>query len=209
MFVCCEKNDAELTAGPQRVATIPANDTLRDIITENILLTNIHPWYIDGWVFVTNEAILEIEPGTEIIFLGNKSRHSGLVITRGAKIEAIGEPASPIRFRPQISAGKPAGWMGVVLLGRAPQRRTFNVYEHPFLPEGIGLSYGGNLPEDNSGILRYVYIDYIPVKNNEIPPGLLMLGTGSGTDVRDLRLRAGKAPEIYKQWVRTSRISRE
>lgn len=60
-------------------------------ITANTTWTADNVYHLDGYVFVTNNATLTIEPGT--VIKGAESSGTGaaaLVITRGAKIMAEG-----------------------------------------------------------------------------------------------------------------------
>lgn len=191
-FVSCKKEDGSNPVN-QQLQTIPANDTLQAVITGNTLLTNTHTWYIKDWVYVSNEATIQIEPGTVIDLLPGK-QGSGMIITRGAKILAKGMPYAPISFRVKDTISNNV-WNGIVLLGRAPQPKPFTVFSTAQLAGGRELVYGGHFPEDTSGILQYIQMDYVAIKYpvSALTPGILLLGTGSGTFIRDIRLRsAGK-----------------
>lgn len=77
--------------------------------------------------------------------------------------------------------GSPGDWGGVVILGRA----TTNRASEPTIEGGIGRPYGGQDDDDNSGVLRYVRIEYAGVAampNSEI--NALTLGAvGRGTTI--------------------------
>jgi hypothetical protein len=69
-----------------------------------------------------------------------------------------------------------------------------NLAGTPVVEGGIGTTYGGNLPNDNSGILRYVRIEYpgvalSSVANSEIN-GLTMAGVGSGTTIEYVQVHS-------------------
>jgi hypothetical protein len=200
------KKDAEL--GPASTATniqtVPYQDTLRGVITENTLLINNRTWYVDGLVYVSNEATLTIEQGTVVKVLANKKHdllpylNGGLVITRGAKIMARGTAARPIQFTLTDSFDHNRdAWSGIMLLGRAPVKTAAGMPGTLMLPSGNGLTYGGTMPEDSSGVLQYIYFDYLNVpsktlkqpKQKPLPPGLILLGTGSRTVVKDVVMR--------------------
>jgi hypothetical protein len=184
LWSSCKKEDEHMSVNHQ-LQTIPANDTLPAIITVNTLLTNTHIWYIRDWVYVSNEATIQIEPGTIINLLPGK-QGTGIIITRGAKMLAKGMPYAPISFRVKDTVSNV--WNGVVLLGRAPQSTPFTVFSNEQLGGGKELVYGGHLPADTSAILQYVQIDYVAV--HTLTPGILSLGTGSGTSIKNVWLRA-------------------
>jgi len=183
----CEKE--EKPAVPQvSTAIIPMRDTLPPLIAENTLLTNTHPWYIAGWVYVSNEATLAIEPGTVIKITGAKDTGAGLVITRGAKIMASGFSNWPILF--QLTE-KTRCWSGIVLLGKAPQKKPYSPVETIVSAgQGGGWAYGGQQADDSSGVLQHIRIVTNPAKQDaagkQLQDGLLLLGVGRKTVVKDV-----------------------
>ncbi len=118
-----------------------------------------------------------------------------LLVTRGSKLNAVGTAASPITFSSVADTDFDGmgEWGGVILQGFAPQYGAgntgacwtgSNVWCNV---EGEGGTvvgrYGGNVPEDNSGSLKYVRIaegGKIAGPNNEIN-GLTLQGVGYGT----------------------------
>ncbi|HBQ13434.1 MAG TPA: hypothetical protein DEF51_20590, partial [Myxococcales bacterium] len=80
------------------------------------------PLYVlNGRIYVTNDAVLTIDAGTEIIGEPGVDGGSALIVTRGAQLNAVGTAAAPIVF----TSGAPVGervtgdWAGVALLGSA------------------------------------------------------------------------------------------
>ena len=187
----CEKEQVPEDAGP-RVQLIPMNDTLRQIIAENTLLTNTHCWYIEDWVFVANETTLTIEPGTIIKIIKKKDTGGGLVITRGAKIIARGLDNWPILFRLSDTVQDcNAKWSGIVLLGKAPQKHPYAFTDNiTATSNSSGWAYGGEQPDDSSGVLQHVRIITTPCKSavtiNRPLDGLLLMGVGRKTIIKDV-----------------------
>ena len=117
-----------------------------------------------------------------------------LLVTRGSKLIANGSSTSPITFSSLDTGYDGYGeWGGVILQGFAPQYgkggtgACFNAGEVWCNVLGEGGSfvkeYGGNVPNDDSGLLRYVRIaegGLIAGPNNEIN-GLTLQGVGHGT----------------------------
>ena len=151
--------------------TTPGNPSenviLEGRITENKLLKANYTYKLRGLVYVTNGAILTIEPGTKIV--GEKDKIGGLIITRSSKIIADGTAEKPIVFTSEEANPQRGDWAGLVLLGNAPTNASFNGQEGVGEIEGginnsdglglYGLGSSSN-PADNSGILRYVRIEY-------------------------------------------------
>ncbi|MGB2145213.1 MAG: hypothetical protein ACPHV2_04445, partial [Porticoccaceae bacterium] len=133
---------------------------------------------------------LTVEPGSDV-----KATADGvLLVTRGSKLIADAYPAKPITFSSLDDNYDGMGeWGGVVIQGFAPQYgqggtgACFADGEDwcNVLGEGGDFvqEYGGNLPADDSGIIRYVRIaegGLIAGPNNEIN-GLTLQGVGYGT----------------------------
>ena len=118
-----------------------------------------------GIVYIVDGAKLTIPAGTTI--LGEKSSRGTLVITRGTQIIANGTAEKPIIFTSSDGTNPQRGdWGGIVILGRARTNASFNgitgvgeVEGGVNNAEGLGL-YGGADDNDNSGVLKYVRIEY-------------------------------------------------
>ena len=159
-------------------------------VSTNTTWTANKIYLLKGFVYVTEGATLTIEPGT--IIKGDKLTKGSLVITRGSKINATGTLDKPIVFTSNQAAGSrnTGDWGGVIILGKAPVNQVGGevVIEGGLTPTGGGTpskytTYGGTVPTDNSGILKYVRIEYSGVPfapDNEIN-GLTLGGVGSGT----------------------------
>jgi hypothetical protein len=168
------------------------NTILEGRISENRTLKASHTYKLRGLVYVTNGAVLTIEPGTKIV--GEKGKKGGLIITRSCKIIADGTAEKPIVFTSEEANPQRGDWAGLVLLGNAPTNASFNGQEGIGEIEGginnsdglglYGLGKSSN-PADNSGILRYVRIEYAGyafLPDKEIN-GLTFGGVGNGTIV--------------------------
>ena len=141
-------------------------------------------YVLTGLFYVDSTFTLTIQPGT--VVFGDTG--AALVITRGAKIFARGSANSPIVF----TSNKPVGqrhsgdWGGLLILGNAPSNKV-----NPLIEGGIiGGSYGGNDPNDNSGIFRYVRVEFGGYRfqlNNEVN-GLTMGGVGAGTEIHHMQV---------------------
>jgi hypothetical protein len=188
VFSSCEKHEKiNLAASPEiKMETIPVTDTIRHIITSNTLLTATHPWYIDGWVYVTNEATLRLEPGAVLKVLptslnNHQQLSGGLVITRGARLHAAGTSSLPVQIIVD-STGRNGG-SGVIILGKAPVGKKEKTTADPGPSLSGYLTYGGELPNDSSGLITHLHISYYPATGRSFRGGLLLLGTGSKTIV--------------------------
>lgn len=75
--------------------------TISGDITTNTTWSNTNVYQLSGFVYVTNNAQLTIEPGTVII--GEKATKGSLIVTRGSQLIADGTSAQPIVF----TSGRP------------------------------------------------------------------------------------------------------
>lgn len=184
MFASCSKDKT-----PEPVPQPSTGTDIRGVISANKTLTKDKVWTLRGFVYVTGNATLTIEPGTKII---SKRDSAGvLVITRGAKIDAKGTAAAPIVFTSGESAPIPGDLGGVVIAGSATANGN-----HAQM-EGVSdvkyNQFGGTNDADNSGTLQYVRIEYAgkSVNPNDEVNGLSMYGVGSGTTVDHIQVSRG------------------
>ncbi|REL33568.1 T9SS C-terminal target domain-containing protein [Rhodohalobacter sp. SW132] len=166
---------------------------------ETLTLTNDTIYLLDGFVFVEEGAVLNIEPGTVIKGLpGTGAEASALIVARGGKIFAEGTSTQPIIFTAEadeLNGNLPLDvnglWGGVIILGNT----TLNSEPGETVIEGIPSTetrgiYGCGVTmdcddDDDSGVFRYVSIRYGGSEigaGNEIN-GLTMGGVGRGTTI--------------------------
>ena len=189
--ISCRKIQEDVYVVNGTGSTDPAteNTILEGKISKDRTLKATSVYTVKGIVYVTGGATLTIPPGT--VVRGETSSKGALVITRGSKIIADGTKDKPIIFTSDATTPKRGDWGGVVICGNAPTNSSFNgqqgigqVEGGVNNGEGLGL-YGGTTANDNSGILRYVRIEYAGyayLPDNELN-GLTLAGVGSGTTV--------------------------
>lgn len=154
---------------------------LQGNISSNMTLTNDRIWILNGYVYVTAGATLTIEPGT--VIRSDISNKGALIIERDARIQANGTATQPIVFTSGKAPGErtPGDWGGVIILGNATTNRGTN--PRPTIEGGVGRTYGGTNDADNSGVFRYVRIEWAGIAaqpGSEIN-GLTTGGVGTGT----------------------------
>lgn len=161
------------------------------VITVSGDITTDTKWYsqarymLSGFVYVKNNAVLTIEPGTLIKGVSNSK--ATLIIERGSKIMAAGTSDKPIVFTSDKPAGQRASgdWGGVVICGKAKTNKHDEGAGVGIAEGGIGSLYGGTDDNDNSGVFQYVRIEFpgIPLTstaNSEIN-GLTLYAVGKST----------------------------
>ena len=147
-------------------------------ITGTETWTNGNYWVLRGAVFVEDGAVLNIQAGTTVI--GEAGSVGALVVERGGRLNAIGTAAQPIVFTSDQRPGERArgDWGGIILNGRAPVNLEGG--------EGEGEAdtgvYGGDDPNDSSGSLVYVRVEFAGTEfspDNELN-GIAFQGVGRG-----------------------------
>jgi hypothetical protein len=161
------------------------------VITDNV--TSSTTW--SGEIELANKIAVEgqgvtltIQPGTIIRgrSTGTPQDATALIITKGAKIHAVGTSSNPIVMT--AKNGQRGGWGGLVILGKAPVNQPQPLYIEGIVPNslsGVDTSYGGSDPDDDSGILQYVRVEYAGATiglNNELN-SFTLGGVGRGTTI--------------------------
>jgi hypothetical protein len=177
----CEKN----LGGEEDPINVPTTTTLTGNINTTTTLTSDKVWTLKGYVYVTDGAKLIIQPGTTIV--SDVAEKGALCIERGSQIIAEGTQSKPIVFTSGRPEGQrtPGDWGGIVILGRAKTNRS----SEPIIEGGIGRPYGGTNDSDNSGVMRYVRIEYAGIAalpNSEIN-ALTLGGVGNGTILENIQ----------------------
>ncbi|MFD0751335.1 hypothetical protein ACFQZS_14385 [Mucilaginibacter calamicampi] len=178
---CSKTIDDDIINPPaaENVVTVSAD------ITTNTTWSADKIYFLKGNVFVTSNATLTIEAGT--LIKGDKSTKGALIITRGAKINAVGTVDKPIVFTSNVAAGgrSQGDWGGVILLGKAPNNQGESVAIEGISDATDKGKYGGTDANDNSGTMKYVRIEYAGIAlspDNEIN-GLTFGSVGAGTTI--------------------------
>jgi len=167
--------DPENTTYPSTQTTTNSNITTNTTWSGVVLLQNK--------VYVKNGATLTILPGT--IIRGDYSTQGTLVITRGSKLIADGNQMNPIVFTSNNPVGQRAegDWGGVIILGNAINNQPGGVANIEGITPTNDTQHGGNNDNDDSGILRYVRIEFagIPLEPNKEINGVTFGSVGNQT----------------------------
>ncbi|MET3033949.1 hypothetical protein, partial [Flavobacterium johnsoniae] len=167
-----------------------ATNIIAGTIDKDTRLVKRNTYHLVGVVYVTNNATLTIEPGT--VIRGDDKTCGTLVITNGAKIMAEGLETDPIVFTSENEKNnrKPGDWGGIIILGKAPINTLGGIHTLPFDLEPTLNHYGGQDPEDNSGVMKYVRIEYAGRKlsaSKELN-GLSLAGVGRKTVLSNIQI---------------------
>jgi hypothetical protein len=179
----CKKDDPAPSTGGSTTMT-----EISEAITTNTTWSASKKYLLKGNIYVQAPAELTIEAGT--VIFGDKVTKGALIVSRGAKIHAVGTATKPIVFTSNAPATfrNYGDWGGVVLLGKAQNNQSASqAIEGISAPSGDNGLYGGDgsTDSDNSGEVQYTRIEFAGIAlstDNELN-GLTFGGVGSGTKV--------------------------
>lgn len=181
-LTACKKSDNTPDPGSTNPgAGSGSNVDVRGTISSDQHWTKDKTYRLRGYVYVSNGATLTIDPGTKIV--SNKDSAGVLVIYRTAKIMAQGTSSEPIVFTSAETTPAPGDLGGVVLVGLATGNGNHSVIEGGV--DAQFSAFGGTNDADNSGVLKYVRIEYAgkAVNPGDEVNGLSLYAVGSGTTI--------------------------
>jgi len=155
-------------------------------INENFTMDSDKKWMMSGGVFVDEGVTLTINGGQTIY--ADPAVTTFLSIKQGGKIMAEGSPNNPIVLTPLKSDATYGDWGGIIINGKAKLNTGMTAEGEG----GTGI-YGGDNDDDNSGVLRYVRVEYagkILGTDNELN-GFSFNGVGRGTTVEYIQAYKG------------------
>ena len=194
LFIACEADDtSDIVINDSSVTNNTTNNTtgggsetttvnLSGVYTTDLTLNPDIEYIVTGPVLIASGATFTVPAGMTI-----KAEPVGvnayIAIQQGAKIEANGTAANPIVFTSNAAAPSSGNWGGIVLCGRAPINSTADGSTDTATTEVGGLSYGGNVSDDDSGSIQYVRIEYAggAIDGNAELNSLSVYAVGTGT----------------------------
>ena len=191
----------DLTTLDGMAATLPTIG--KKEITTNTTLDATKVYLLRGIIVVKSGAKLTIPAGTVIRGIADLSttpkNYGCLLIERGAQLEVLGTATNPVVMTSNkaVGARERGDWGGVVICGRARHNiwdaATDNIQSEGFLSVGFDNTLGkmgGTLPTDNSGIIRYLRIEFpgLAFEANREINGLTLGAVGSGTEINNVQV---------------------
>ncbi len=142
-------------------------------------------YLLKGWVYVDAGARLRIPAGT--VIKGDKQTMAALIVEPGGYVEMNGTKDAPVVMTSAQAPGqrRPGDWGGLIICGKARNN------QHTMQIEGGPTTvHGGDDDADNSGIYRYVRIEFAgyPFDTDKEINGLTMGSVGSGTVIDHIQV---------------------
>lgn len=189
---CCEFLTPD--SDPTRTINGETYYVLSGNVSSSRTLTSDRKWLISGGLFVAAGATLSIQEGTRIHAADDGSTPF-LSVQRGGRINAVGTASAPIVFTTirTVTGGPGRGdWGGIILngYGRINICGSSNCTAEG---EGGTGTYGGDNDNDDSGVMKYVRVEYagkILGTDNELN-GFSFNGVGSSTTLEHLQAFKG------------------
>ncbi len=190
-FTGCPSFATEVTVGIGRACAL--SGVIRN---QDITLTNDTTWQLNGLVQIgddnANQSSVTIEPGTTLVGAGGIADY--LYVNPGSKIFAEGRPNAPIVLTTandgfvEGTQPQPGDVGGLVVSGNAPCNSSpdENLCFSEFDPT---LRYGGDDPNDSSGIIKYWQVRYggFEFQPNREVNAFTMQAVGNGTVISHLQ----------------------
>lgn len=159
---------------------------LEGIINEDLTLNLSENWLLSGGVFVDEGSKLTINNGGTVY--ADSDVTTFLSVKQGGEVYIEGTQVNPVVFTPLKDNPTYGDWGGIIINGKA----TLNTGLTAEGEGGTGV-YGGEDDNDNSGVLRYVRVEYagkILGTDNELN-GFSFNGVGNGTTVEYIQAYKG------------------
>jgi len=201
LLVQCQTDEVRETVIEEQ---IPQGETVTvsGNIKSDVTWASGNTYILNELVVVEEGATLTIEP---CVVVKASDGPTGLLISRGAQIDAQGDASCPVIFTstedqlepgevvsPNLTGAETGLWGGIFILGNAPVSSFSSTNMVPISPQSPLYSFGGAAPADNSGTFRYVSIRHtgFETAQGEVPSGLYLAGVGSGTTIDHVELYA-------------------
>ncbi|MFI3332572.1 MAG: hypothetical protein SNI51_06245 [Rikenellaceae bacterium] len=183
VFTSCDsddnsKVDPDINTGGDEIV-VTNGETLMAEVSGTVTIEAGASVKLDGGLHILDGGVLVIEPGVTITAQYDEANTDYIFVEQGGMIEADGGDASGLIVMTSTLA-EAGAWGGIHICGKAPINTSIPSYS-----EIESLPYGGTDSSDNSGVLRYVRLEYTGYSYSEDQEcnGVSFYGVGNGTTV--------------------------
>ncbi len=142
-------------------------------------------YLLKGWVYVDAGAKLRIPAGT--VIKGDKKTMAALIVEPGGYCEITGSKEAPVVMTSAQAPGqrRPGDWGGLIICGKARNNQSTQQIEG-----GPTTIHGGDNDADNSGIYRYLRVEFAgyPFDTDKEINGITFGSVGRGTTIDHLQV---------------------
>ncbi len=179
-FVSCSKDENSET----KVTAADLSGSITGVKTLDAGVT----YTITGPVIVEDGGELNIPAGTTI--KAKKGFSSYLLVLQGGKINVNGTADQPVVMTADDETGATSGyWGGLIINGKAPLPVNADGTASTGSTEiNSAYKYGGTVPTDNSGSIKYLVIKYAGARSSADVEhnGLTLNAVGNGTVIENI-----------------------
>ncbi|HTO34991.1 MAG TPA: hypothetical protein VLZ72_02045 [Flavobacterium sp.] len=175
----CSSDDDN--GGNTSTFVLDQNNLKGEINDGTVVLEGGKTYLLTGKLQVNDGATLRIEAGAKIEATDVESSTPEIryiAVAQGGKINVQGTATNPVVMT--STTKEPGAWGGLVICGKAPINKATSASA-----EVSDLTYGGTDPNDSSGSIKYLRLEYTGYAYNSEKEfnGVSFFGVGSGTVV--------------------------
>lgn len=185
-FTSCSSDDSN---GNSNGVTLNENDFRGTLESgEEATLDPSKVYLLNGPFIVKDGAKLTIPAGTVIkateVLAGDANGVRYIAVAQGGQIFVNGTASNPVVMTSNKAVPASSDWGGLVICGKANTNKGGSTGQTASA-EVSELTYGGTVSNDNSGVIRYLRIEYSGFAFNSSKEfnGLSLFGVGSGTTI--------------------------
>lgn len=184
-FTSCSSDDDNNGGTTPSTFVLDENNFQGNITNGEVVLDAAKTYKLTGKLVVENSAKLTIPAGTRI---EGTNGTAYIAVAQGGQIFVNGTATNPVVMTSDKSIKAPGQWGGLVICGKAPINKGITASA-----EVSDLTYGGSDANDNSGVVKYLRIEYSGFAYNSEKEfnGLSLFGVGNGTTVEFVQVHEG------------------
>lgn len=173
-------------------------------ITNTLTLDPSKVYLLQGFIVVRSGGKLVIPAGTIIRCLADLNstpkNYASIIVERGGQIEILGTQENPVILTSARASGERerGDWGGLLIAGRSYHNLLNGTDNNNVQMEGFNnvtfdaelARFGGTDPNDNSGIVRYLRVEFggLAFEINKEINGVTFGGVGSATEVNHVQV---------------------
>ena len=177
----------------------PENLILSGEIKSSMILKENSIYILKGRVYLTNNSVLTVPAGTQILVesASTVASKGALIVGRGSKLNINGTKEKPVVFTSAATSKAPGDWIGIIVMGKASTNGPGGMLNLSGHTVSNDTQFGGSDDTDNSGSIKYLRIEYAgglnPAQEEEweldMTSGLSLNGVGSGTTIENVMVK--------------------
>lgn len=190
LFTTSCSSDDDSPSDEDGTTFVLERDNLQGDINNGEVILESGTYKLTGKLIVNAGAKLTIKEGVKIEASSVASSDFAAVryiaVAQGGLIDVQGTASNPVVMTAATQA--PGAWGGLVVCGKAPINKGITASA-----EVSDLTYGGSEPNDNSGSIKYLRLEYTGFAYNSEKEfnGLSLFGVGSGTTIEYVQAYEG------------------